>query len=377
VPDLVALNVVFDAGARERTAVPARAPVRAGVEWLATRPLRQGRTVGLAVLTVLSLLALWNASLVVDGTRYFWLDDDQMISMRYARNLVEGHGLVWNAGEYVEGYTNFLWTVVMAAAHGLPISDAHTAVAVKIINWVLACAVLLLSERLLRFFTAASGLAVGVLVTALAVDLDLVYWSANGYETTLLTATFLLVVVRMLEEWATGRVAPATYLLMGLLPLIRSDAYHVWAAASLLALGIAEDRRRTARLLALSLALPLLHLLFRRWYYGDWLPNTYYLKVADVPGRTRLGLDYLARFARSSCVPLAAATVGLFTARDRRRWLLAGGLGISGAYVLTVGEDLFPYGRFLAHLLRSSKRRGGVRLRRRSCCSHCWPACGA
>src|SRR5262245_49032609 len=39
-----------------------------------------------------------------------WLADDAFISFRYARNWAEGQGLVWNPGERVEGYTNFLWT---------------------------------------------------------------------------------------------------------------------------------------------------------------------------------------------------------------------------------------------------------------------------
>ena len=44
-----------------------------------------------------------------------FLQDDAFISFRYARNLATGHGLVWNPGERVEGYTNFLWTLLMAA----------------------------------------------------------------------------------------------------------------------------------------------------------------------------------------------------------------------------------------------------------------------
>ena len=35
--------------------------------------------------------------------------DDAYISFRYARNLAEGLGFVYNAGERIEGYTNFLW----------------------------------------------------------------------------------------------------------------------------------------------------------------------------------------------------------------------------------------------------------------------------
>ena len=46
------------------------------------------------------------------------LFDDAMISMRYARNLAEGHGLVFNAGEYVQGFSNPLMTLLMAALIG-------------------------------------------------------------------------------------------------------------------------------------------------------------------------------------------------------------------------------------------------------------------
>ena len=44
-----------------------------------------------------------------------WVQDDAYVSFRYARNLVRGDGLTYNAGEKVEGYSNFLWTVLAAA----------------------------------------------------------------------------------------------------------------------------------------------------------------------------------------------------------------------------------------------------------------------
>ena len=43
--------------------------------------------------------------------------DDAYISFRYARNLVEHSQLVFNLGERVEGYTNFLWTLLAALPH--------------------------------------------------------------------------------------------------------------------------------------------------------------------------------------------------------------------------------------------------------------------
>ena len=52
---------------------------------------------------------------------HWWLDDDAMIpSMRYARNLAQGTGVVWNAGERVEGYTQFLMDCLHGGGASLP-----------------------------------------------------------------------------------------------------------------------------------------------------------------------------------------------------------------------------------------------------------------
>ncbi|HXF48671.1 MAG TPA: hypothetical protein VNL73_04495, partial [Verrucomicrobiae bacterium] len=42
------------------------------------------------------------------------LQDDAFISFRYIRNFLDGHGLVFNVGERVEGYTNFFWIMLLA-----------------------------------------------------------------------------------------------------------------------------------------------------------------------------------------------------------------------------------------------------------------------
>src|ERR671913_2350701 len=62
-------------------------------------------------------LFIYRSSIIgIDGRRYFCLWDDAMISMRYAWNFSHGFGLVWNPGEYVEGYTNPLMTLLMSLA---------------------------------------------------------------------------------------------------------------------------------------------------------------------------------------------------------------------------------------------------------------------
>ena len=55
---------------------------------------------------------------IIVFTLFAWshrfISDDAFISFRYAENLVKGAGLTWNPEEQpVEGYTNFLWTLMM------------------------------------------------------------------------------------------------------------------------------------------------------------------------------------------------------------------------------------------------------------------------
>jgi hypothetical protein len=78
-----------------------------------------------------------------------WTTDDAFISFRYAQNLLDGLGLVFNAGERVEGYSNFLWTVWSAVGLALGFDAAAWAA-----GWGIAC--YLASVALL----AAVGLAI-------------------------------------------------------------------------------------------------------------------------------------------------------------------------------------------------------------------------
>ena len=54
------------------------------------------------------LLFLFTALALSDAWLRRWVCDDAFISFRHAEHLANGLGLVYNPGEYVEGYTNFL-----------------------------------------------------------------------------------------------------------------------------------------------------------------------------------------------------------------------------------------------------------------------------
>ena len=69
------------------------------------------------------------------GHTCFSLFDDSMISMTYARNIAHGEGFTWFPGYApVEGYTNFLWVMIMAAVHLLPLPDGLTSLPIMLIG---------------------------------------------------------------------------------------------------------------------------------------------------------------------------------------------------------------------------------------------------
>src|SRR5204863_68876 len=64
--------------------------------------------------------------LVPHALLFDFVNDDAYISFRYARNLAEHGQLVFNVGERVEGFTNFLWTVLLAGGIKLGLSPVLT-----------------------------------------------------------------------------------------------------------------------------------------------------------------------------------------------------------------------------------------------------------
>ncbi|HYW79258.1 MAG TPA: hypothetical protein VE890_06750, partial [Thermoguttaceae bacterium] len=78
-------------------------------EPLATPLWRRPTTLLVGLILLLTLLAWSNR----------FIQDDAFISFRYAEHLAEGKGPVYNEGERVEGYTNFLWTMLIAGGRCL------------------------------------------------------------------------------------------------------------------------------------------------------------------------------------------------------------------------------------------------------------------
>src|ERR1041385_179833 len=154
------------------------------------------------LILLLLLYILWSVIFIVqpsvvaiDGKRYFNLLDDAMISMRYAWNLSHGHGLVWNPGERVEGYTNLLLTLLMSIYTGL-FDKSLAVLAVSITGIVIVLGCFYLTWKLCDFFVEDleeqwQFLIKTIVLNMLLTYYSLSYWSLLGMETGLLTLLIL------------------------------------------------------------------------------------------------------------------------------------------------------------------------------------------
>ena len=290
----------------------------------------------------------------VDGHLYATLFDDAMISMRYARNFAEGHGLVWNPGAApVQGYTNPLWTFVMAAVHAAGVPPRLAALPMMGISAMVLVGASLSARDLAREVTGREDAAVAALaLTAFAYPL--VFWTLRGMEVGLLAWLVTLAAHRVILYSRGGPAADLRIagIVMTLALWTRADAL---VPALVLGAYVAIMRPRAWRLLAgAAVAVGLVGvagpMIFSKWYYGALLPNTYYLKLGGVTlvQRVARGIPSLAILAIRSllgaCIPVAALVLSRPRGRAANELLLLGALlAAQCGYSVFVGGDAWEW----------------------------------
>ena len=154
----------------------------------------------------------------VHGQTYFTLFDDAMVSMTYARNLAAGAGLVWNpGGPAVEGYTNFLWTLWMAALHLAGAPESHVALLVMVSGLAILVANLVVVWKLARLIsTSATTTHLTVLVVSLCYPL--IFWTLRGMEVGLMALVINLALLNALSAPASERLRISHVIWLILLP---------------------------------------------------------------------------------------------------------------------------------------------------------------
>lgn len=285
-------------------------------------------TWGVLALVQLALLLFFTSRFVFEsGSGCVWaVSDDIYISACYARNLAEGHGPVWYPGaQPVEGFSNPLWTALLALLHALPFfREPQLGLHLLVVQGCLLVLAFLLAFRVLaRLLELAGGarapgaiqlFLVGVLSLGWS---SLAFWQAEGFEIELVLVLGLWSLLLALEVRTSARRALWIGCLTGLALATRLDGVLACTPAAVLL--VCERRWRWAHVCACSAGfLVVAGVAFgaRRLLFGEWLPNTYWLKLSGWPLGERLALGW--RGSQALMPTLVLAWIGFGLPRVRR-----------------------------------------------------------
>ena len=246
---------------------------------------------GLALIVITMLL--------LEAVFFGYLVDDSFISYRYAENLKAGNGLVFNPGERVEGYSNFLWVIILRAFMSMGVAPIFAS---KLLGVLLSVGSILVLFFLSRNLSDRRGIFVLSSVFLAATDIGFIRWSVAGMETQLATFLFLVALLFFIKEIETDSAVPMSSIFLGLCSLTRPEAPLLFLGA--LAFRLWTIRRRwstrdTVWVLA-YLAIFAPYLIFRVSYYGSLFPNSYYAKAGGGLKQIIVGLRYANQFFSSN-----------------------------------------------------------------------------
>lgn len=307
----------------------------------------------LAAYVIYGIAFISKSYLEWEGQKYYYLLDDAMISMKYAKNIAQGAGPVWNAGgERVEGFTNPLWTGIMVIPHLLKLNPNNASLFMQYL------ALLLLALN--AYFVFRAGLrifnnegiyaAAAALLTAFYFPLN--RWGLMGMEVSLIILLMTIAVYYAAAALEEGRFTAVPYVIGIILIYTRIDAVLFLAViTAYMGLSRGQDRKKHIIYGAVSLAAALIpQTIFRLAYYGDILPNTYYLKMTGYPvfWRVMTGLlTYLKNTFYFGWFIFLIAALGVY--RSSGHFIRLGSLVfiIFSAYSIYAGGDYAEgYGGF-------------------------------
>jgi hypothetical protein len=301
---------------------------------------------------------IYNTSFTIpNGDRYFGLFDDAMISMRYAWNVSHGNGLVYNPGERIEGITNMLMTLFMGI-WTLLLEKRFAVLAVQIsgVGFILLTGYLCMSIGTRIIKTRQNGLvpAQVLLFAAGLVYFPFNFWVLFGMETGMVTVLLMLAVLSFSQVDGEAKVKKRLGIFLGLAFIARPDtAVAVSIVMAFRFFGIVR-KKGWFRALVVECGIIALFVLgvtlFRYFYYGTVVPNTYTLKVTGMPLAVRIdgGFVYLRRFAGIFWPVAALALLGGIIHRNRLSLLLTALFVGFTTYHITIGWDPFVYWRQLS-----------------------------
>ncbi len=259
--------------------------------------------VALGSILVAALLArLWYGSFVID---------DAYITFRYAQNLADGAGLVYNPdGRHILGTTTPLFTLWLSLLYRVGFSFEGASLWTSLLcDWVTIGLLYGIGRKL---NLTGLGLAAGALV---ALWPDYITYSNSGMETSLYIALLLgsfYLYLRRDFGWAG--------LTMGLMILTRPDALIMCAV--LFGHYLLRERRIPWRMGLALLPLPLIWSAFALFYFGSPISQSLIAKASTVTETPTQSLVQLLIFLNQTIKPALTilAAIGIYAIIREKRY---------------------------------------------------------
>lgn len=289
--------------------------------------------------------------------RHFY-HDDAFISLKYAKNFIDGNGLVWNIGERVEGYTNLFFILCIAGFGKLGID---LQLASQILGFLGFAAILIF------YFKFTNKIELDSLSKALGFFListcqTLIVWSYGGLETVFYSALVLyLFYLLYLNLEHNNRNTLTIYLVLLITYLTRPDNVIFLFAITIYFIYNSIKVKDWLSVLDIFFNFALvffLPMIWRYYYYGDILPNTFYAKSGFTLAVLKQGFIYTEFFFISNLSFIIVALLlltNLFTKREapltKFALLLSINILLLFTYVIYIGGDHMPAFRFVAPVI--------------------------
>lgn len=247
-----------------------------------------------------------------------WLGDDIFIALRYVQNLLAGNGLVYNKGERVEGFTDFLWIMLISFFSWL---RRDPLVTVQVLGILASVGTLSLVSIITYKISKQKKVFILPFITvALALNYDYNTWATSGLETSLFS---FLLCTSFYVFFFTEIIENKRYMLSGLFLCLalmtRPDTLLIVFLANLLFLCNLFFQKKPIvsiikTLLFFNLAIIVIYIPYFLWrynYYGFIFPNTYYDKLGNESNFSK-GFDYIWLYFKPHFVSLLAFILPLF-----------------------------------------------------------------
>jgi arabinofuranosyltransferase len=282
--------------------------------------------------------------------------DDAFITFSFSKNLALGNGPVYSNGVRVEGYSNFLWMVLLA----LPLLITRGAAPVTSARIMGAPFVLLLGWAVYRIARSCGVsrpvAAFCVLLLSFKTDLAVAY--LTGLETLPYTALIAFAFAAAAQSFTEDKWQKIALWAGLAVALTRIDGFALFGflLAWMFLRGALRRKARPLRHLLfwfLRLAGPplLVYLLWFAWrwhYYGLLLPSTYYAKSLIPELMPTHGFDYVSKEVTSGWFGSSVLAWLWLLWRRRSAAVLFGTFAfLHLVYVVKVGGDWMPFGRFI------------------------------